>query len=55
VDTITRTRDEVIRDLSALATEAGRMPKHYVDRKAVIHKRIDALLYELQAVDAPAE
>ena len=52
---VARARALIERDLIALSIESGRLPRHYVDHKAFIHGRIDALLTEWQASDVDLE
>ena len=42
------TRADIEEALHHLTAAAKRLPSHYVDRRAAIHVRIDALLTELQ-------
>ena len=46
------TRAEIEEALTYLAATAARLPRHYVDRKAAIHARIDALLDDLELLEA---
>lgn len=39
--------DELREAITNLSATAARLPAHWTDRKAVLHGRIDALLYEL--------
>ncbi len=41
------TPEELREAITNLAATAARLPAHWVDRKAVLHARIDALLDEL--------
>lgn len=52
--TDTTPRAELEEALTHLAATASRLPRHYVDRKAAIHARIDALLDEWQAASVEA-
>lgn len=40
--------DELREAITWLARDAARLPAHFVERKAAAHKRIDALLTELE-------
>jgi hypothetical protein len=40
------TRADVEEALTNLAAHAARLPRHFVERKRVIHERIDELLYD---------
>lgn len=43
------TPDEIREAITNYAKAASRLPRHFVDRKAKLHERIDALLDELEA------
>lgn len=45
------TRAELVEALTYLASTASRIPIHWTDRKAAIHKQIDKRLTELEAMD----
>ena len=47
-------REELEEALTHLAATASRLPRHYVDRKAAIHARIDVLLDEWEAASVEA-
>ena len=42
------TREELIEAIQHLNASAKRLPAHYIDRRAGIHRRINVLLTELQ-------
>ena len=42
------TPEELREAITNLARTASRCPAHWVERKAKLHERIDALLYELE-------
>ena len=46
------TRAELTEALHHLTTTAARIPTHWTDRKAAIHKQIDKRLTELEALDS---
>ncbi len=46
-----RTREELTDALASLSIEAGRLPRHFVERKAMLHAQIDQLLTLLELLD----
>jgi hypothetical protein len=42
------TADEIREAITNMAKTASRLPRHFVERKAALHAKIDALLDELE-------
>jgi hypothetical protein len=47
VTVVEKTREQIAAEITALAAEAARLPDHWTEQRADLHRQIDALLDRL--------